>query len=129
MVAEVGAVVGGRFRLARPLAQGGMGSVWVAVQEPLGREVALKVIRADAAGADAQERFRNEATLVAQLRCPHVVTVFDFGVDDGAPYLAMELLSGETLRDRLKRGRLSTEQALAIARDVACGLRSAHEMG
>lgn len=124
-----GTIVAGKFRIERPLGQGGMGSVFVAVQEPLGRRVALKVIR-DSRGIPAiRERFAREAQIVAQLRCPHVVTLFDFGEHEGNPYIAMELLEGDTLRARLHTGPLSLDEALSLARDLACGLRAAHELG
>jgi eukaryotic-like serine/threonine-protein kinase len=125
----IGALVGGKYRVEKLLGEGGMGAVYVAVQEPLGRRVALKVISDKRAASDARERFVREARIVARLRCPHVVTLFDFGDHEGAPYIAMELLEGETLRERLRRGRLPLEEALLVARDIACGLRSAHEMG
>ena len=75
-----GKLIAGRYRLTRQIGKGGMGAVWVAVQEQLGREVALKLIRPELVHeARVRERFRREARLVAQLNNPHVVGVIDFG--------------------------------------------------
>jgi TolB-like protein/Tfp pilus assembly protein PilF len=125
----VGVLVGGKFRVERALGQGGMGSVFVAVQEPLGRRVALKVIADAVPEPEHRERFLREARVVAQLKCPHVVTLHDFGEHEGEPYIVMELLDGETLRARMARGPVSLDQALLIARDLGCALRTAHEAG
>jgi serine/threonine protein kinase/Flp pilus assembly protein TadD len=121
-------IIAGKYRLERELGAGGMGNVWIAVQEPLGRRVALKRI-GGALDAEARARFEREARIVANLRCPHVVTLFDFGEHEGTPYIVLELCEGETLRAAISRGPLSIDAALAVARDVACGLRSAHEAG
>src|SRR3954464_511615 len=88
----VGKLIAGRYRVVRRLGAGGMGTVYVAVQEPLGREVALKVVRRDLAGDEkAVERFRREAMTLSQAHHPHIVTLYDFGeLDDGALYFAME---------------------------------------
>src|SRR5581483_2275056 len=114
--ALVGSVVGGRYRVTKKLGEGGMGAVYVAVQEPLGREVALKVMKWTLTGKAAlAERFQREARTLARLAHPNIVTLHDFGIDedsmwnerrgssDGLLYLAMELLSGETLGDRIRR--------------------------
>ena len=120
-------LVGGRFRIERPLGQGGMGAVYVAVQEPLGRRVALKVMRERTDDKALLARFVNEARAVAELSCPHVVALYDYGEHEGAPYIAMELLDGETLRARLQRGPAAIDEVLSWLRDIACGLRMAHE--
>src|SRR5262249_4956013 len=112
-----------------------MGSVYVAVQEPLGREVALKLIKGDLArDAGVVERFWREATMLSQLAHPNVVTVFDFGKDETqsppALFLAMELLRGETLRQRIRRiGAIAPMASLPIVKDVASGLSVAHAAG
>jgi TolB-like protein len=121
-------LIGGKYRLAHELGSGGMGTVWVAVQEPLGRRVALKRIGGQLDVA-ARVRFEREARIVANLRCPHVVTLFDFGEHEGAPYIVLELCEGETLRMLLSAGPLPLDESLSLARDIACGLRSAHEAG
>jgi serine/threonine-protein kinase len=106
---RIGTTVAGRYRLERLLGEGGMGEVYVAVQEPLGRKVAVKLIRARLAEHSAAgRRFEREARSLASLAHPNIVTLFDFGrTDDGEMYMAMELLPGESLRQRLeRRGRL-----------------------
>jgi TolB-like protein len=123
-----GTVVGGKFKVERLLGEGGMGAVYVAVQEPLERRVALKLVKLDRGGHDeALARFRREAKVVAALRCPHVVVLFDYGEHDGGAFFAMELLEGESLRARIASGPLDVDTALVLARDVACALRTAHE--
>ena len=102
---QSGQLVTPNLRLVRPLGAGGMGSVWVARHQGLGTDVVVKFIAADlAANAEALERFRREAAAAAEVRSPHVVQIFDYGLaTSGAPYIAMELLEGESLRERLGR--------------------------
>ena len=127
---RIGSVVGGRFRIEAALARGGMGVVYRAVQEPLGRAVALKLIRGDVLDGVARLRFEREARLAASLVDPHVVTVYDYGVDgDDGLFLAMELLHGETLRDRLARGPLPWSELATIATGVCSALAEAHSKG
>lgn len=130
-----GLVVAGRYRLTRQIGKGGMGTVWVAVQEPLGREVALKLIRAELVNEErVRERFRREAKLVAQLNNPHVVSVIDFGETE-APgggttlFIAMELLRGRTLRQRLREGPVSPRESAEVVRQIADALITAHQAG
>jgi len=126
---DIGRVIDGRIRLLRPLGKGGMGTVYVGVQESLGREVAVKLMTStrDAAALD---RFRREARLLSTLRHPNVVTVHDFGIDDGQPFLVMELVVGETLRTRMARVPApSTGEVLALLTGVARGLAAAHARG
>jgi serine/threonine-protein kinase len=126
-------VVARRYRLVRKLAEGGMGTVWIAQHLPLGCEVALKFIHpAQSAFPDALDRFTVEARAAAHLAADtdYVVRIFDFGIDDGVPYLAMELLHGEDLGARLyRRGRLSPYEVAPIAAQMARGLRTAHRRG
>ncbi len=129
---DVGAVVAGRYRLTKKLGEGGMGAVFVAVQEPLGREVAVKVIIGDLAKDEqAVERFKREATTLSTLSHPNIVTIFDFGsTDDGTLFLVMELLRGESLKQRLARvSRMSGCASLPIIRDIASALAVAHHAG
>lgn len=123
-----GDVIDGRYRLIEPLASGGMGAVWRAMHTELSVEVALKVMLNELAATPSGEaRFRREAQAAARLRSPHVVHVTDFGVADGQPYLAMELLQGEDLQQRLeKRGRLSLREAAAVLDGVAKAIQLAH---
>jgi serine/threonine protein kinase len=126
-----GALLGGKYRLERALAAGGMGSVWVARHERLDALVAVKVL-SGAIGLEPSSiaRFEREAKACAQLQSPHVVTVHDFGLEDATPYMVMELLRGEDLGDRIDRvGHLSLAEAVAIAVPIGKALRVAHEAG
>src|SRR5262245_58118697 len=99
-----GRIVGGKYTLERELARGGMGAIWVAFDAQLRRRVALKLMSPDhLASPSARSRFEREAMAIAQLQSPHVVQIYDYGVDDGAPYIVMELLEGEDLQARLGR--------------------------
>lgn len=129
---EYGVVIGGRYRLERPLMKGGMGSVWVATHVALGHEVALKFIHVEGdARADALRRFEREAQVIARLKSPYVVQVLDYGIDEASrPYLAMELLSGESLKARLSRARsLSIEDTARIVVQVCRAIHRAHAAG
>src|SRR6185369_14667320 len=111
-----GRIVGGKYTLERELARGGMGAIWVAFDAQLRRKVALKLMSPDhLASTSARSRFEREAMAIAQLQSPHVVQIYDYGVDDGAPYIVMELLEGEDLQTRLARlGRLSMTALAAM---------------
>src|SRR5262249_54418332 len=102
-------ILAGRYRLERPLAQGGMGSVWVGRHLQLDVPVAVKLmIPEQARSAGARARFEREAKTTAQLKSPNVVHVYDYGREGGTPFMVMELLEGEDLGARLERvGRLS----------------------
>jgi eukaryotic-like serine/threonine-protein kinase len=128
---QPGEVLGGRYRLIRPLGQGGMGSVWHAEHLTLTSAVALKLIETPAHPAAAvTERFLREARLAAALRSPHVVQIFDYGVDGQTPYIAMELLEGESLAARLERqGRLSAHETARVVQHVARAIGRAHDAG
>ena len=126
-------MVSPNVRLTRPLGEGAMGCVWVADHLTLRTQVAVKFISAELA-ADNQEivaRFVQEATLAAQIKSPHVVQIFDLGVmNDGTPYMVMELLEGESLQSWLdRRGRLSVHEAATVVIHVSRALRRAHELG
>lgn len=127
----LGSVVDGRYRVVARIARGGMATVYEAVDLRLDRPVALKVMSpALAEDPDFVARFRREARSAAQLSHPHVVAVFDQGEADGLPYLAMEFVSGRTLRDVLRDyGLLSPEQALTILDPVLEALSAAHDAG
>lgn len=128
----VGKLVADRYRVVRRLGSGGMGTVYVAVQEPLGREVALKVVRRELAGEKRTlERFRREAKSLSTAHHPHIVTLYDFGeLASGALWFAMELVRGEDLRQRLMRdGPVPVRKTVAIIRDAASALAAAHAMG
>jgi serine/threonine-protein kinase len=119
-------------RLLHTIGKGGMGSVWVADHLGLSTRVAVKFLSpAFAQDQSAVERFRREATAAAQIKSPHVSQVFDHGImHDGTPYIVMELLEGEDLRQRLKRtGPLDLREAASIVTQVAKALNRAHQLG
>jgi eukaryotic-like serine/threonine-protein kinase len=126
-----GQVLSGRYRVVRPIARGGMGAVYEAVDEDLGSRVALKVILPEiASDARILERFRREIRLARQVTHPNVCRVFDLGRDGGVPFLTMELVCGETLAQRLKRrGRLDPKEVLPLAEQLASALDAAHRAG
>ncbi len=125
-----GSVVG-RYRVLARIGAGGMGTVYRARDEALEREVALKLPPAHlAADPEARERFFREARAAAGLDHPNVCTVHEVGeAGDGRPFLAMALYRGETLKDRIARGPLPVEDALAVAEGIARGLGAAHARG
>ena len=131
---EPGMLVG-RYRLQRRIATGGMGSVWVAGDERLEREVAIKVLpRMLVTDPSAERRFEREARAMGRLRHPNVVTVFDVGsADPGSgeqlPFLVMELLEGTSLDRILAEGPLPPERAVEIFSQVAEALAAAHAAG
>jgi len=130
-VLRAGSLVAGKFLLQRPLGQGGMGAVWLAEHTALKTPCAVKFLHpGGATSADVRARFEREAVAAAQLRSPHVVQILDHGVWEGAPYIAMELLEGEDLSQRLRRvGRLSLRETAAIVSQVARALGRAHAAG
>jgi serine/threonine-protein kinase len=126
-----GDVVGGRYRLVEPLGSGGMGTVWRAHHTELGIDIALKVmLPAQGDSEQGKSRFRREARAAAKLKSPHVVQVHDFGVFDEHPYLAMELLEGESLEARLDRDEtLPLDECAHVVDGVARALQLAHDRG
>lgn len=117
----------GRYRVTRPLGEGAMGSVFVACDEVLGREVAVKAIRPAVLKFGGSDRFMNEARAVAQLGHPNVVRVFDVGTQDGVPYLVMEMAHGGSLKERLGRGeRMRPDEVRTLGIQVAHALAAAH---
>jgi serine/threonine-protein kinase len=128
---SVGRVLGDRYRLTRPLGVGASAHVYVADDVSLRRRVAIKVLHPALAADEAfLRRFRAEAQVVASLRHPGILTVFDWGEDEGSPYLVMELLEGGSLRALLDHGYLlSPAQAAAIGAEAARALDYAHRRG
>lgn len=123
-------MIGERFRVERRLGRGGMASVHLALDEELHRPVAVKVLDALAGDEEARRRFVREARLAARLSHPNVVAVYDVGGGDGAPYIVMEYVEGETLADLFaRRGRLEPEEAVGIAVQACAGLAHAHAAG
>ncbi|MCA9566636.1 MAG: serine/threonine protein kinase, partial [Myxococcales bacterium] len=132
--AWIGRTVGGRYPIVAPLGRGGAGQVFLARQQPLGREVAVKLLRPELLGSSRDEyqaRFLREAALAGRIAHPNVVTVHDYGVeDDGTSYVVMELLHGDLLADLVQGGlALEPHRAARIVRDIAKGLRAAHDLG
>jgi Tol biopolymer transport system component len=107
-----------------------MGEVWRATDTKLGRAVAIKVLPAEVAGdADRLARFKREAQLLAALNHPNVAAIHGFEEAEGKPFLVLELVEGEDLSARLRRGAIPVEEALAIGQQVAEALEEAHEKG
>jgi serine/threonine-protein kinase len=129
---EIGSVLDGRYRIDAVLGTGGMGRVYRAEHTKIGKVVAIKVLHADLGrNREAAQRFQREAMASGRLDHPNIVGVSDFGVfDDGACYLVMEVLEGESLGDRLARDhRIHWAEAIDILRGVLAGLRHAHDRG
>jgi serine/threonine-protein kinase len=121
----------GRYTIGGRVSDGGMGVVYHAVDEELGRTVALKFLQARYRADDsAGKRFRREARIVAALEHPNICTVHEIGEsEDGRLYIAMPLYDGETLEQRIDRGPLTVDDAVQIAVQVARGLAKAHTAG
>src|ERR1700727_581915 len=124
----LGTSLNGRYRLEARSGSGGMSTVYRAFDEILERQVAVKLMNREiASDSDQLERFRREARAVAQLSHPHVVGVIDAGEDDGRPYIVLEYVEGETLKERIRRqGRLPVTEAVAYAIEIARALGAAH---
>jgi serine/threonine-protein kinase len=131
MTTPVGTLLSDRYRLEARIGHGGMSTVYRAFDTVLERPVAIKLMHREIArDGDQLERFRREARSVAQLNHQHIVTVIDAGEDDGTPYIVLEYVEGETLKDRIRRfGRLPIVEAIAYAIEIARALGCAHERG
>ncbi|MDQ3280128.1 MAG: protein kinase [Acidobacteriota bacterium] len=120
----------GRYTIIDLLAAGGMGEVYRATDQQLHRDVAIKVLPPHLLDdKPSLERFRREARAVAALSHPNILSIFDFGSEDGVQYAVTELLEGETLRARMQRERLAPRDALALLAEVAEGVAAAHARG
>jgi len=120
----------GPYEILGPIGAGGMGEVYRARDTRLGRDVAVKVLPAEySQDADRLHRFEQEARLAGSLNHPNVLTLFDVGSHEGAPYLVAELLEGRTLADALTAGPLPLRKAVDCAQQIARGLAAAHERG
>ena len=135
----VGAVVAGKYRVTAAVARGGMGRIYRAVQEPLGRTVALKILTPPLLGTDhdtgaLEKRFFLEAATCARLRHPNTVSVFDYGALEvgGAPtfFMIMEFVEGRTLSQALRAtGPMSAPRVIRVMHEIARSLREAHAAG
>jgi predicted Ser/Thr protein kinase len=123
----------GRYEITGELGRGAMGVVYKALDPTIGRTVALKTMRLDVHGLDAQEmvrRFQNEARAAGVLNHPNIVTIYDAGEQDGIFYIAMEFIEGTTLHEVLAEKRvLATDEVLQLTRQICRGLDYAHSNG
>ncbi len=124
-------IIADRYQLGEQLGEGGMGTVWRAEHLTLKSPVVIKLLAESIAKSpEALERFMREAQASAALRSMHVVQIFDYGVDNGVPYIAMELLQGESMQDRLDRvGRIPAADAAKFMVHTARAMAKAHEAG
>jgi serine/threonine protein kinase len=120
----------GPYEILSALGAGGMGEVYRAGDTKLGRDVALKILpESFTHDPERLARFRREAQVLAALNHPHIGAIYGQDEANGEQFLVLELVDGETLADRLKRGALPLDEALAIAKQIADGLEAAHEKG
>ena len=120
----------GPYDITGAIGAGGMGEVYSARDARLNREVAIKILPASfSTDADRLRRFAQEAKAAAALNHPNILAIYDIGEERGAPYVVSELLEGETLRDRLRSGPLSSRKAIEYAQQIAQGLAAAHDKG
>jgi len=120
----------GPYKILSPLGKGGMGEVYRAKDTRLGREVAIKVLPESLSGdASALARFEREAKVLAALSHPNILTIFDVGLKNGASFVVMELLPGETLRSRIVERRPHWLHAVQMGIEIADGLSAAHSRG
>src|SRR5262245_36516983 len=112
------------------LGKGGMGEVYRARDLKLKREVAIKILPEEfSRDADRVSRFHREAEVLASLNHPNIAAIYDLEESDGLRYLVLELVEGETLADRITRGSIPVDEALAIARQICEALEAAHDRG
>lgn len=127
---DVGKKIAGRYKITAVIGEGGMGVVYEAWDTQVERKVAIKLVRSDTTDRKFLSRFRRELEITSKLRHPSTIRVFEHGeTKDGRPYMVMELLTGESLADRLEQGPLDEMEALQIARQAAESLSEAHEHG
>jgi serine/threonine-protein kinase len=129
----IGRLIGGRYRVIAPLGEGGMATLWRAMDEQLDREIALKLLRPQYGNDPGfTARFKQEARSAGSLSHPNIVPVYDYGTDaeTGSQFIVMQLVDGEDLAAILhKHGRLETDDAVRIAIGVASALEAAHRRG
>ena len=120
----------GHYKISESIGTGGMGEVYLATDITAGRKAALKLLPLRFTGdAERLKRFQQEARAVVGLNHPNIVTVYEIGEDHSTHYIASELIEGETLRQRLMRGRMQVGEAVDVAIQVASALAAAHRSG
>src|SRR4029453_14584864 len=120
----------GHYKISESIGTGGMGEVYLATDITAGRKAALKLLpRRFTGDAERLKRFQQEAHAVVALNHPNILTVYEIGEDHSIHYIASELIEGETLRQRLMRGRMQLSEAIEIAIQVASALAAAHDAG
>src|SRR5438132_55354 len=120
----------GHYKISKRIGTGGMGDVYLATDMTAGRKAALKLLPERFTGdAERLKRFQQEAHAVVGLNHPNILTVYEIGEDHSTYYIASELIEGETLRQRLMRGRMEVGEAIDVAIQVASALAAAHEAG
>jgi tRNA A-37 threonylcarbamoyl transferase component Bud32 len=127
IIARLSAALEGRYRIDAVLGQGGAATVFLAHEQKHDRFVVLKVLRPEIARWIGAERFLAEIQILARMSHPHILALIDSGNADGLLYYVMPYVGGETLRDRLAKGPLSSDDALPLLRDIAAALAYAHE--
>ncbi len=126
----IGALVDDRYKVLEAMASGSMGAVYKAERIPVGKIVAIKFLHASFANdSEFLARFERETRVMSKLAHPNCVSVVDFGVFEGSPYLVMEYVAGTTLRALIDLGPIKPSRALVIARQIAAGLAHAHAQG
>jgi TolB-like protein/Tfp pilus assembly protein PilF/predicted Ser/Thr protein kinase len=129
-VLKTGSLVAGKYKIIEEIGQGGMGIVYKADDVKLKRCVALKFLPPHLINSpELRERFLIEAQAAAALNHPNICVIYEVGESSEHPYIAMEYVEGETLRDKVKKGPLKAEEALTVASQVAAGLGEAHHKG
>src|SRR5688572_12853777 len=128
---RIGSLVDGRYKITEVMAAGSMGAVFKAERVPVGKLVAVKFLHASYANdSEFQARFDRETRVMSKLAHPNCVSVVDFGVWEGAPYLVMEYVAGKTLRAMIDdEGGIAPYRALMITKQIAAGLAHAHAQG
>ncbi len=127
---QLAAALGGRYQLAGKAGQGGMATVYRALDQKHGRPVAIKVLRPELSAAIGAERFLREIEVSARLQHPHIVPLYDSGEANGILYYVMPFVEGESLRDRLTREqKIPFPEAVTLVREVASALAYAHQQG
>ena len=120
----------GHYKISKRIGTGGMGEVYLATDITAGRKAALKLLPTRfTSDAERLKRFQQEARAVVGLNHPNILTVYEIGEDHSTHYIASELIEGETLRQRLMRGRMELSEAVDVAIQVASALAAAHEAG